>query len=188
MDDTQRRELLRIARSAIETELSERLGKTEIAQLSGLTPAENQSGAFVTLRRDKRLRGCMGTFAPEGTLGQTVDRVARLACRDPRFETQPVTLGELPRLTIEVSVLGPLEHTTDPGSLRVGTDGVLVRRGEASGCFLPHVATETGWDAEEFLNKCCSMKAGLPEDAWRQPGTDVYLFTADMFGEAGAEP
>lgn len=188
MDDTQRRALLRIARSAIKSELSGRPEETESARLSGLTAAENQSGAFVTLRRHQRLRGCMGTFAPEGTLAETVDRVARLACRDPRFETQPVTLGELRELTIEISVLGPLEQTEDPASLRVGTDGVLIRRGEASGCFLPHVATETGWDAEEFLNKCCSMKAGLPEDSWRQPGTDAYLFTADVFGEPGAEP
>ena len=178
MDDGQRRELLRIAGEAVESELLGRRGETPTTLA---TPA-NTTGAFVTLRRGKQLRGCMGTFKAEATLGETVDRVARLACRDPRFTGRPVTIDELPEITIEVSVLGPLEQTDDPASLRIGSHGVLVRRGEVSGCFLPHVAVECGWTAEEFLSTCCSMKAGLPEDAWRHPTTDVFLFTAEVFG------
>ncbi len=187
MDDAQRQGLLRVAWAAIESELAGLPAETVPPVMSVVTRAEDQSGAFVTLRRRGRLRGCMGTFTPEGTLAETVDRVARLACRDPRFASQPVTLSELPELTLEVSVLGPLARTSDPASLRVGTDGVLIRCGGASGCFLPHVATETGWTAEELLSKCCSMKAGLPDDAWRRPGTEVYLFTAEVLGGLAAE-
>jgi uncharacterized protein len=79
-------------------------------------------------------------------------------------------------------VLSPLERTTDPLSLRLGVDGIYIRRGYAAGCFLPQVATETGWTTEEFLSQCCSHKAGLPPDAWKDPKTEVYLFTAEVFG------
>jgi len=64
----------------------------------------------------------------------------------------------------------------------LGTDGIYIKRGHASGCFLPQVATETGWSKEEFLSYCCSHKAGLAPDAWKGPETEVYLFTADVFG------
>jgi uncharacterized protein (TIGR00296 family) len=67
-------------------------------------------------------------------------------------------------------------------SLRLGVDGIYIKSGSLSGCFLPQVATETGWNKEEFLSYCCSHKAGLPADAWKQPDTEVYLFTAEVFG------
>jgi AMMECR1 domain-containing protein len=61
-------------------------------------------------------------------------------------------------------------------------DGIYIKRGCASGCFLPQVATETRWSKEEFLSYCCAHKAGLPADAWKDPATEVYLFTAVVFG------
>jgi AMMECR1 domain-containing protein len=61
-------------------------------------------------------------------------------------------------------------------------DGIYIKRGYASGCFLPQVATETGWTTEEFLSYCCSHKAGLPPDAWKDPKTEIHLFTAEVFG------
>lgn len=179
MDHDQHTKLLRIAREAVKGEL---LGQRAVTAANIPTPADT-TGAFVTLRRGKQLRGCMGTFKPNTTLAHTVERVARLACKDPRFTQRPVTIDELPEIGIEISVLGPLERTEDPVSLRVGDHGILIRQGEASGCFLPHVAVECGWTAEEFLSTCCTMKAGLPKDAWKHPGTEVFLFTAEVFGE-----
>ena len=179
MDDDQRKELLGIARAAVEDEL---LGRPHRSLPTMPSPGDS-TGAFVTLRRGKLLRGCMGTFKPEGTLAETIDHVARLSGRDPRFTAQPVTIDDLREIKIEISVLGPLELTDEPTSLRIGVHGILIRRGEASGCFLPHVAIECGWTPEEFLSSCCSTKAGLAKDAWKEPGTDVYLFTAEVFGE-----
>jgi uncharacterized protein (TIGR00296 family) len=104
------------------------------------------------------------------------------ATGDPRFLDNPITEDELNELDIEISVLSPLQKTDDPLSLSLETDGIYIKRGSASGCFLPQVATETGWNKEEFLSYCCAHKAGLPADAWKDPKTDVYLFTADVFG------
>ncbi len=172
-------DLIGVARSAIASELG--------ATISSSAPSVHvdceNSGVFVTLRHGSALRGCMGTFQPAGTLVATVDRVARLACKDPRFAAQPVTLVELDEIKIEISVLGPLRPVDDPTSLRIGVDGIVVRRGKASGCFLPHVASEAGWTAEEFLDKCCTMKAGLNKGAWREAGTEVLLFTAEVLRE-----
>ena len=104
------------------------------------------------------------------------------ATGDPRFFADPVTAGELEQLDIEISVLSPLRRTSEPLSLRLGADGIYIKKGGASGCFLPQVAEEAGWGKEEFLSYCCAHKAGLPADAWKEADTEVYLFTADVFG------
>ena len=106
------------------------------------------------------------------------------ATGDPRFFGNRITAAELPQLDIEISVLSPLKKTDDPLSLRLGIDGIYIKRGFTSGCFLPQVATETGWSKEEFLSYCCSHKAGLPPDAWKDKNTDVFLFTAEIFSAA----
>ena len=104
------------------------------------------------------------------------------ATGDPRFFADPITADELEQLDIEISVLSPLLRTDQPLSLRLGVDGIYIKKGRASGCFLPQVATETGWTKEEFLSYCCSHKAGLAADAWKDPETEVSLFTAEVFG------
>ena len=181
MNDEDRRKLLRIAREAVEAEV---LGKPRPPRPREPIGAEGFSGAFVTLRTHGRLRGCIGTFAPRGTLPETVQEMAVAATHDSRFLHMPLTAQELPELEIEISVLSPLVRTEDPLSLELGKHGIYIRRGAASGCFLPQVATETGWSKEEFLSRCCEGKAGLPADAWRDPATEVYLFTAEVFSEA----
>jgi len=162
----------------------------EAAVRGGQRPrAEDESGilserrgCFVTLKNQGRLRGCIGTFQPDRPLGEmVVEMAAAAATRDPRFVTDPITADELPELTIEVSVLSPLARTDHPEKLEVGKHGIYIVRGMRSGCFLPEVATEAGWDAEEFLDQCCQMKAGLPGRAWRESGTEVCLFTSEKF-------
>jgi len=110
-------------------------------------------GCFVTLKNGDELRGCIGQFE-----------------------------AELPELFIEISALTPMQKTDDPMSLRLGIDGIYITDGVRSGCFLPQVADETGWDTEEFLGYCCTHKAGLPWDAWKKKGVEVYLFSAEVFG------
>ncbi len=179
MDNQQRMEILRVARDTIAEELRGNLTPVK----SDLAFPSPPGGAFVTLRRAQRLRGCMGTFSPKATILETIDYVARLACRDPRFATQPVTIDELPELTLEVSLLSALRITDSPEALNVGEHGIVVRCGQASGCFLPQVAVEHQWNAEQFLDQCCTGKAGLPTGAWRQSDAEVSLFTAEVFGE-----
>jgi AmmeMemoRadiSam system protein A len=140
------------------------------------------SGAFVTLKRGGRLRGCIGTLECRRPLAEEVARVAVSAAReDPRFE--PLRASELEDLDVEVSVLGPLEAIDphDPAAIEIGRHGLVVEQGRRRGLLLPQVATEWGWHREEFLSQTC-VKAGLPRDAWRQ-GATVYRFDAVVFGD-----
>jgi AmmeMemoRadiSam system protein A len=139
------------------------------------------SGAFVTLKRHGRLRGCIGTLECRRPLAEEIARVAVSAAqRDPRFT--PLTASELDGLDVEVSVLGPLE-AVDPHDVDViviGRHGLVVEHERRRGLLLPQVATEWGWDREMFLSQTC-VKAGLPPDSWRL-GAAVYRFTAIVFG------
>ena len=145
-------------------------------------------GCFVTLKNSGMLRGCLGQFVSEKPLIELVGEMAAASStRDPRFLAKPITPDELGSLDVEISVLSPLKRTDDPGSLRLGVDGIYIKKGYQSGCFLPQVATETGWTAEQFLTHCCVQKAGLDADDWQKGEAEVYLFTADVFGAGFAE-
>lgn len=179
MDDARRQVLLRIVRDVVKAVVSGS-PRPEFAcdDPALLAPC----GCFVTLKTAGRLRGCIGQFISDCPLVELVAEMAEAsAVKDPRFVDNRITPEELDDLDIEISVLSPLTRTSDPLSLRLGVDGIYIKRGYASGCFLPQVATETGWDAEEFLSYCCSHKAGLRADAWKDPRTEVYLFTAEVF-------
>ena len=176
----QRRALLAWARRVCEVEL----GIDAESQLDRPTIEGTFGGAFVTLWNRKTLRGCMGRFGATSDLSGTIQSVTKSSLQDPRFESRPVSAAELRELNIEVSILSKLTVTTDPASLIPGTHGIMIRHKGHSGCFLPKVATERGWSAEEFLSNCCTMKAGLPADAWRARKAEVQLFTADAFAES----
>ena len=180
MNETQKQTLLRVARDTVEAAVTRKpVPKPE----SGDTELNAPCGCFVTLKNNERLRGCIGQFTSESPLIELVSEMARAsATGDPRFLADPITADELEQLDIEISVLSPLKQTDDPLSLRLGVDGIYIKRGCTSGCFLPQVAAETGWTKEQFLSYCCAHKAGLPADAWKDPDTEVYLFTADVFG------
>jgi AmmeMemoRadiSam system protein A len=185
MNNEQKQTLLRVARDMVEAAVS---GKAGPSPTSDDPELNAKCGCFVTLKSGERLRGCIGNFVSDGPLIELVAEMAKASSTsDPRFFGDRIKTGELEQLDIEISVLSPLEKTDDPLSLRLGVDGIYIKSSYASGCFLPQVATETGWSKEEFLGFCCSHKAGLPEDAWKDPETDVYLFTADVFGAAWTE-
>jgi AmmeMemoRadiSam system protein A len=140
------------------------------------------SGVFVTLKQHAELRGCLGTLQCRHGIAREVARCAAdAASRDPRFP--PVTPGELPRVSVEVSVLGPLETVDprDPDAIAIGRHGLVAEQGSRRGLLLPQVATERGWTVEEFLRQTC-VKAGLPEDAW-ESGARISRFDAEVFGE-----
>lgn len=145
-------------------------------------PALHRPGAaFVTLHIDGELRGCIGHITAEQPLWISVrEMAAAAATRDDRFT--PVSRAELPALTIDISVLSPRRRITGAEQVVVGRDGLYVRQDSNSGLLLPQVATEQGWNAEEFLAQTC-RKAGLPPDAWRNSATLIESFSADVFGE-----
>lgn len=180
MNDEQKQTLLKVTRDTVEAVIR----KTNIAKPKSNDPELNAPcGCFVTLKNRGRLRGCIGQFTSDKPLIELVAEMAKAsATGDPRFFADPITAGELEKLDVEISVLSPLKRTDDPLSMKLGVDGIYIKRGRMSGCFLPQVATETGWSKEEFLSYCCAHKAGLAADAWKDPETEVYLFTADVFG------
>ncbi len=180
MNENQKQTLLKVARDTVEAVIK----GEPIENLQSDDPELNAPcGCFVTLKNHGRLRGCIGRFISESPLIELVAEMAKSsATGDPRFFADPISAGELGQLDVEISVLSPLQRTNEPLSLRLGVDGIYIKKGRVSGCFLPQVATETGWSKEEFLSYCCAHKAGLAADAWRDPETEVNLFTADVFG------
>ncbi|MFQ6059317.1 MAG: AmmeMemoRadiSam system protein B [Anaerolineae bacterium] len=152
------------------------------APLYSVTEPEllRKSGAFVTLKEHGELRGCIGYTRAERPLYLTVQAAALAAAvQDRRFP--PVAPEELKDIEIEISVLSPLRPISDVSEIQVGKHGLFIVKGQKSGLLLPQVATEQGWDWEQFLRGVC-RKAGLPEDCW-QKGAQLYVFTADVFGE-----
>ncbi|MFQ6048907.1 MAG: AmmeMemoRadiSam system protein A, partial [Phycisphaerae bacterium] len=184
----ERRTLLRLARQAVTVFLREGRRIDPRSGAFELTPKLLQPGAaFVTLRRDGRLRGCIGeTVARRPLVDSVVDNAINAATRDRRFIDQPVRLDELPAIRFEVSVLSPLQRVASAEQIVLGRDGVVLERAGRRALFLPQVADETGWSKELFLSRL-AMKAGLPPGAWRQPGTVFYTFTAEVFAEAGQQ-
>ncbi|MCX5811327.1 MAG: AmmeMemoRadiSam system protein B [Proteobacteria bacterium] len=138
-------------------------------------------GAFVTLTKKSELRGCIGYIVPVEQLYRAVSEMAIAASsRDPRFP--PVSKDELKDIHIEISVLSPLKLISSTDEVEVGRHGLYITRGNYSGLLLPQVATEQKWNKEEFLKQTCH-KAGLPINAWKEKGTNIYTFTAQIFSE-----
>jgi AmmeMemoRadiSam system protein A len=177
--ESDQQQLLRLARRALEAAVRD--GRLPEAEACPPALAEKR-GAFVTIHKAGRLRGCIGYIEALKPLHQTVAECAvAAALRDPRFD--PVEPEELPFLHLEISVLSPFEEIS-PEKIEVGRHGLMVSLGWQRGLLLPQVATEWNWDRERFLEETC-LKAGLPADAWKQ-GAKIQAFTAQVFGEPSA--
>lgn len=177
LSEAERRELLRLARETIEA----RVWQRDFPSLPDLQVLLRPAGAFVTLTREGRLRGCIGYPDADRPLGQVVVRCAAAAAEsDPRFA--PVTSDELTVIHVEISVLGILEPISDPAAeIEIGRHGLIAELGARRGLLLPQVATDWSWDREMFLTQTC-IKAGLRPDAWRS-GAKLFRFEAEVFGE-----
>jgi AmmeMemoRadiSam system protein A len=139
------------------------------------------AGAFVTLRLNHDLRGCIGYIESSDPLSNVIDEVAeKAAFEDPRFP--PLTPGEFARIHIEISVLTPMKLISSIDEIVVGTHGLLIQQGWHRGLLLPQVPGEFGWDREEFLENV-ARKAGLPRDAWQDEKTKLFTFSALVFEE-----
>ncbi len=177
LTEADKQTLLNVARATIEAklkgiELPERADLPEILK--------EKRGAFVTLKKRGRLRGCIGYIEARKPLYRTIEEMASAAAfNDPRFS--PLKREELQDVTIEISVLSPLEEIRDIREIEVGRHGLYIVKEGRSGLLLPQVAVEYGWDSMTFLRETCH-KAELPSDAWRDESTRIFIFSADIIG------
>ena len=177
-------EAVRLARSAVEAEVSGRPAPA----IPGTGAFSDSAGAFVTLDTFPagELRGCIGIPMPVMPLGQAIVEAAGSACNDPRFPR--LSPGELGGVTVEVTVLSrpeAIRADTPEGileSIVIGRDGLILSFMGRRGLFLPQVPVEQGWDKEEYLDHLC-MKAGLPPGTWRREGARIETFTGEAWRE-----
>jgi len=169
--------LLKLARRAVEYHFK----KGDLLPPTAADPAfKEKRGAFVTIKVDGELRGCIGYPLPFKPLDETVIEMA-VAAASQDFRFDPLTAEELGRTKIEISVLSLPEPVMDAKDVEVGTHGVIVSKGLNRGLLLPQVPLEHQWDREVYLRNCC-LKAGLGPDEWKK-GAKIEVFTAQVFSE-----
>ena len=180
LTEAQRKRLLQIARQSIDAALHGSAAEWKEEDFE--EPLRRPAGAFVSLHTPAGgLRGCIGSIRAMEPLYKAVATSAvSAALRDPRF--YPVRAEEMPKLELEISVMGPIEPVQSVDEIEVGRDGLIVSRGRYAGLLLPQVATEYGWDRQTFLDQTCA-KAGLPPGSWRLPDTRIERFPAEVFSE-----
>jgi hypothetical protein len=179
LSDVEKSQLLALARTSVEHVVEQ--GHPYEPEASSSEALNRELGAFVTLRIAGDLRGCIGYTAPIKPLYLTVrDTATFAALRDPRFS--PVSVLELPRLEYEVSVLSPLRRVQDVEQIKVGEHGLLMKNGDNEGLLLPQVPVEEKWGRITFLEHTCA-KAGMRKDCWKEEDTDIFSFTAVVFGD-----
>jgi AmmeMemoRadiSam system protein A len=137
-------------------------------------------GAFVTLKVDNELRGCIGYPLPHKSLLETIiDCAISAATQDFRFAS--IKKEEQSRLNIEISVLTLPRKVKDAREIKIGEHGIILSKGPHKGLLLPQVPVEWDWDLETYLNHGC-LKAGLAEDEWKK-GVTIEIFSAQVFSE-----
>lgn len=178
-----KRILKQIAMTSIKDSLDGKtVGSWQLA-LSSLPKANSQKitakcGAFVSLHKQGRLRGCIGHFGEDVPLCEIVAEMARAAAfEDPRF--LPITKEELDDIDIEISVLTPMRRIQSLDEFELHRHGIYIRKGYRSGTFLPQVADEVNWTKEEFVGHCSQDKAGLGWDGWKD--AELYVYEAIVF-------
>ncbi len=179
LTEDEQQHLMQIAKNSVEKAVRE--GKVYECSAGEFESLKKDRGAFVTLNEGGRLRGCIGYTSAVQPLYETVRSVAiSAALKDPRFPA--VDESELSKLSYEISVLSPFHHIESIDEIKVGKHGLLVKKGSSEGLLLPQVATDNNWDKLTFIRQTC-RKAGLPQNAWQDEETDIFVFSAFVFGE-----
>ncbi|MBE9532288.1 MAG: AmmeMemoRadiSam system protein A, partial [Proteobacteria bacterium] len=175
LQDKEKGALLDIARMAIASYIVDKripVVKREEASLNA------KCGVFVSLHKERDLRGCIDVFTSEDPLYKTVAVMAASAAfEDPRFDS--VTEDEVKDLDIEISILTPLKKIDDPNEIEIGRDGIYIIKGTHRGVLLPQVAVEHDFDRNMFLDHTC-LKAGLKAGDWKE-GAEIFTFEAEIF-------
>jgi AmmeMemoRadiSam system protein A len=175
----EKKQLLQLARETIKHHLQTgKLLKPDTSEYSA-TLVRN-SGAFVTLNKEGKLRGCIGRFNADLPLYEVVQEMA-IAAATHDYKFSPLTLEELGNVNIDISVLTPMRKIQSPDEIILGKHGIYIKKGNHTGTFLPQVATQTGWTLEEFLGHCSRDKAGCGWDGWKD--AEIYVYEAYVFDE-----
>lgn len=170
--------LLKIARTTIEKYIRSRRMPDEDSAIS--PNLKVHTGAFVTLKKNGELRGCIGRFSSDMPLYKLITQMAiASSTEDTRFN--PVSEKETDSLDIEISVLSPLRKINSPDEIILGKHGIYIKKGYYSGTYLPQVAVETGWNVKEFISHCARDKAGIGWDGWK--GAELFVYEAIVFSE-----
>ena len=179
LNEEERKLLLQIARQTMEHYVTR--GKVPPVDEKALPARLRElSGAFVTLKKEGQLRGCIGRFEATSPLYDVVQQMAvASSTQDSRFE--PVETDEFDDIDIEISVLSPMRKISSVDEIVLGKHGIYMKKGFYSGTFLPQVATETGWTLEEFLGHCARDKARIGWDGWKT--AELFVYEAYVFGE-----
>ena len=178
LNSKQKDYLLRLARESILSKLENRDLKFEFSEEEIFN---EKLGAFVTLKIDQYLRGCIGYVVGIEPLHQTIIDMARAAAfSDPRFSE--VRKEEMKLIQIEISILSPLIEVNSIEEIKIGRDGLMIQNQFTSGLLLPQVAIEWNWDRDKFLEHTC-LKAGLERDAWKSKENKLFRFSAEIFFE-----
>ena len=179
LNESDKNFLLKLTRNTITDYIKKRITpEVETANLSAIL--KTPCGAFVTLNKDGKLRGCIGRFNPEQPLWKVVQTMA-LAAASQDYRFSPVTASEIGDLEIEISVLTPLKKIKSADEFILGKQGIYIQKGKSTGTFLPQVATSTGWSKEEFLGHCAQDKAGIGWNGWKS--AELYTYEALVFKE-----
>lgn len=179
LSENEQKHLMDIAKNSVTSAVES--GQVYACNSGGYNSLEQDRGAFVTLNEKGKLRGCIGYVSAVQPLYETIRGAAiSAALKDPRFPS--VKKDELDQLTYEISVLSPFRRIYDTNQIVVGKHGIMIRKGRNEGLLLPQVATDNNWDRQTFIQQTC-RKAGLPTDAWEDPETDIFVFSAFVFGE-----
>jgi len=177
--NAEKKELLKIARNTLEKYIPDHV--RPVIDAKGLAAnLKMKAGAFVTLKENGDLRGCVGRFTSDDPLYLVIQEMAiASSTEDNRFP--PVSANEISKLEIEISVLSPMKKINSIDEIILGKHGIYIKKGWNSGTFLPQVANETGWTREDFLGHCARDKAGIGWDGWKN--AEIYIYEASVFSE-----
>jgi AmmeMemoRadiSam system protein A len=180
ISDQEKKILLKAARESIQSVFEETTSPSP--DYSAYPNLKINTGAFVTLTINEKLRGCIGYINSQGTLFETICSAAgQAAFRDPRF--RPLSPDELDLVKIEISILSPPESISSYDEIELGTHGLILEETEHRALLLPQVAAKNNLNLNQFLAALCE-KAGLPPDYYTMKELNIKVFTASIFSES----
>lgn len=173
IDDTEKKVLINLVKNTIAKSLDLPYEVIDASKYN------EKQGAFVTLKKNKMLRGCIGyVVSDEPLYKQIADLALEAAYEDPRFS--PLQKEEFPFIEVEISLMSVLKEIKDLSEFKLSRDGIILQVESSRAVFLPQVADETGWSKDEML--CAlSRKAGLYPDAYKRKDARFFTFTAEVF-------
>jgi hypothetical protein len=179
LNEKDKKDLLILARQTVEQHVKQK-SVAEVDPTGFSKSLATNCGAFVTLRKNGDLRGCIGRFDASEPLYSVVQKMA-IASSSEDYRFPPVAPQEVSQLEIEVSVLTPMRRIASIDEFQLRKHGIYMKKGARAGTFLPQVAEETGWTKEEFLGHCAQDKAGIGWNGWKD--AELYVYEALVFSE-----